>query len=185
MNKKTIKLHIELVVDYECPGIAMTEDLFTEVSFSDEEVARIRQLVKDSTCDEEAGLMPVLEQDAPALYQRVSEAADKAIKAFRLIDGIKNDYIKLDEDQMRKNFKEDYESGVFKPSEFIEDSLWYDELPEDEEDLFYLWAEWQHEVLTVSDAPKVLSRNPGIEAQLEEFTDESYLCFIPEEFKQS
>ena len=46
---KSYQLDIELFEGYMCPGIPVTEDLSIEVEFSDEEVAKIRQLVKDYT----------------------------------------------------------------------------------------------------------------------------------------
>ena len=59
---KNYQLDIELFQGYMCPGIPVTEDLSFEVEFSDEEVAKIRQLVKDYTGDKEAGLMPILQK---------------------------------------------------------------------------------------------------------------------------
>lgn len=135
---KSYQFDIELFQGYMCPGIPVTEDLTIEVEFSDEEVAKIRQLVKDYTGDKEAGLMPILQDDAPELYERVSKAAFREIYDFYLLDGLRNDGFSLDEEDQRRNFKKDLESGEFNPEEYIEDSEWYDEVPTDEDELFNL-----------------------------------------------
>ena len=134
---------IELFEGYMCPGIPVTEDLSFEVEFSDEEVAKIRQLVKDYTGDKRASLMPILKNDAPELHERIAKAAFQEIYDFYLLDGLRNGYIELDEADQQRNFKKDLESGEFNPEEFIEDSVWYDEVPTDEDELFNLWEEWE------------------------------------------
>lgn len=72
---KSYQFDIELFQGYMCPGIPVTEDLSIEVEFSDEEVSKIRQLVKDYTGDKGAGLMPILLNDAPELHERIAKAA--------------------------------------------------------------------------------------------------------------
>ena len=39
-------------------------------------------------------------------------------------------------------------SGEFNPEEYIEDSVWYDEVPTDEYELFNLWEEWESDQIT-------------------------------------
>ena len=123
---KNYQLDIELFEGYMCPGIPVTEDLSIEVEFSDEEVTKIRQLVKDYTGDKRAGLMPILKNDAPELHERIAKAAFQEIYDFYLLDGLRNGYIELDEADQQRNFKKDLESGEFNPEEFIEDSVWYE-----------------------------------------------------------
>ena len=135
---KSYQFDIELFEGYMCPGIPVTEDLTIEVEFSDEEVAKIRQLVKDYTGDKGAGLMPILLNDAPELHERIAKAAFQEIYDFYLLDGLRNDCFELDETDQQRNFKQDLESGEFDPEEYIEDSAWYDEVPTDEEELFNL-----------------------------------------------
>ena len=98
-NMNKYQLDIELFLGYRCPGVAVTEDLSFEVEFSDEEVARIRQLVKDYTGDKEAGLMPILQDDAPELHERISKAAFQEIHDFQLREEIRNISIMVDEDE--------------------------------------------------------------------------------------
>ena len=108
--------------------VAVTEDLSFEVEFSDEEVARIRQLVKDYTGDKEAGLMPILQDDAPELHERISKAAFQEICHFYILDDLRIQSIMDDEDE---------------------------------------------EPLSIPDLPS--------DIDLED--DQSYICFIPDEFK--
>ena len=98
-NMNKYQLDIELFLGYRCPGVAVTEDPSFEVEFSDEEVARIRQLVKDYTGDKEAGLMPILQDDAPELHERISKAASQEIHDFHLREEIRNISIMVDEDE--------------------------------------------------------------------------------------
>lgn len=87
---KSYQLDIEQFQGYMCPGIPVTEDLTIEVEFSDEEVAKIRQLVKDYTGDKGAGLMPILLNDAPELHERIAKAAFQEIYDYYLLDGLRN-----------------------------------------------------------------------------------------------
>ena len=98
-NMNKYQLDIELFLGYRCPGVAVTEDLSFEVEFSDEEVARIRQLVKDYTGDKESGLMPILQDDAPELHERISKAASQEICHFYILDDLRIQSTMLDEDE--------------------------------------------------------------------------------------
>ena len=97
-NMNKYQLDIELFLGYRCPGVAVTENLSFEVEFSDEEVARIRQLVKDYTGDKEAGLMPILQDDASELHERISKAASQEICHFYILDDLRIQSTMLDED---------------------------------------------------------------------------------------
>ena len=180
---KSYQLDIELFQGYMCPGIPVTEDLTIEVEFSDEEVAKIRQLVKDYTGDKEAGLMPILQDDAPELHERIAKAAFQEIYDFYLLDGLRNDGFSLDEEDQRRNFKKDLESGEFNPEEYIDDSEWYDEVPTDEDELFNLWEEWERDQFSSCDVAWVLARYPDLPEQMDLEDEQDYICFIPDEFK--
>ena len=182
-NMNKYQLDIELFLGYRCPGVAVTEDLSFEVEFSDEEVARIRQLVKDYTGDKEAGLMPILQDDAPELHERIAKAAFQEIYDFYLLDGLRNDGFSLDEEDQRLNFKKDLESGEFNPEEYIEDSVWYDEVPTDEDELFNLWEEWERDQFSSCDVAWALARYPDLPNHMDLEDDQDYICFIPDEFK--
>lgn len=179
---KKYQLDIELFQGYMCPGIPVTEDLSFEVEFSEEEVTKIRQLVKDYTGDKRAGLMPILQDDAPGLHERIAKAAFQEIYDFYLIDGLRNDYIELDEADQQSNFKKDLESGEFNPEEYIEDSEWYDEVPTDEDELFNIWKEWESVQFCSCDAAWALARYPDLPNQMDLEDDQNYICFIPDTF---
>ena len=169
---KKYQLDIELFQGYMCPGIPVTEDLTIEFEFSDEEVAKIRQLVKDYTGDKEAGLMPILQNDAPDLHERIAKAAFQEIYDFYLLDGLRNAGFSLDEEDQRRNFKKDLESGEFNP----------DEVPTDEDELFNLWEEWERDQFSSCDVAWVLARYPDLPEQMDLEDEQDYICFIPDEF---
>ena len=57
---KKYKLDVALFLGSICPEFPVTEVISIEVEFNDEEVAKIRQLVKDSTGDNGASHLPLL-----------------------------------------------------------------------------------------------------------------------------
>ena len=81
MQRKIYSFRIDADTDYTCVGAPMpqSENILVEVSLSNEEVETIKSLVAKSPFDRDAGLMPVLENDAPVLYDRIDKAAKKAI----------------------------------------------------------------------------------------------------------
>ena len=170
----------------QCLGFSHSGPVYTEgestVELSDEEVAKIRKLVSDYTGDKGAGLMPILENDAPELHDRIAKAAFKSIYDFYIVHGLRNDGFMLDEADQRRNFKQDLESGDFNPEEYIEDSIWYDEVPTDEDELFNLWEEWERDQFSCCDATWALSRYPDLPDHLDVCDDQDYICFIPDEF---
>ena len=177
------QLDIELFEGCTCPGIPVTEELSFDVEFSDEEVAKIRQLVNDYTGDKEAGLMPILQDEAPELHKRIAKAAFQEIYNYYLLDGLCSGKIELNEDDQRRNFKQDLESGEFDPEEYIEDSGLYDEVPTDEDELFYLWTGWESEQFSSHDFEWILERYPDLPEYIEiDEDDQEYICFIPDAF---
>lgn len=177
-----ISFDIELFEGYTCQGCAMIENLRAEVEFSDEEVAKMRQLVKNFDGDKGAGIMPILEDDDPELHERLAKAINKEIFEYYVIEGVNNDYFEFEEEHRKAVFKQDLESGEFVPEEFLPDSIWCDEVPTDEEELLYLWMEWVRKACRDHDAEWILARYPEIDDQME--IDESYqnyICFIPKE----
>ena len=128
MNKKTIHFDMELFQGYTCVGCAVVDDLTLAVDFTDDEIALMKQLV--SQLDEALysdGIMPVLKDGAPDLYDRMEEAARNEIFDFFVLDGIRQDYIELDEDELRANYRKDF--GIGDDEELDEDSYyeWCDE----------------------------------------------------------
>ena len=127
MNTQTIQFDMELFQGYTCIGCAVINDLVLEVEFTDEEIAQMKQLVsKIDETDYSKGIMPVLCEGAPALYERMKEAARSEIFDFYVRDGIRQGYIEFEEDELRANFREDYVITDNEPHD-DEYSEWYDE----------------------------------------------------------
>ena len=128
MNKQTIQFDMELFRGYTCIGCAVINDLELEVEFTDEEIDKMKQLVSqlDETLYSE-GIMPVLKDGAPDLYDRMERAARKEIFDFFVSDGISQGYIEFDDDELRANFRKDL--GISDDVEIDDNSYyeWYDE----------------------------------------------------------
>ena len=119
---------MELFQGYTCMGCAVVDDLTIEVEFTEKEIALMRQLV--SQLDEEhysEGIMPVLKDGAPDLYDRMESAAQKEIFDFYISDGISQGYVEYEEDELRANFRKD--NGLSDDEEIDEDAYndWYDD----------------------------------------------------------
>lgn len=126
-NEEVITFEMEIFPGYTCMGCAVVNDLEVEVAFSLEELSKMRYLV--SQLDEELyseGIMPVLRDSAPELYERMLSAVRNAIFDFYVEDGISQGFIEFDEDELRQNFLKDY--GL-DDEDFDEDLYyeWYDE----------------------------------------------------------
>lgn len=128
MDKQTIHFDMELFQGYTCIGCAVINDLAFEVEFTDEEIAQMKQLVsKIDETEYSQGIMPVLCESAPALYERMNEAARSEIFDFYVRDGIRQGYIEFEDDELRSNFKRDF--GIGDDEDIDEDDYynWYDE----------------------------------------------------------
>ena len=122
-------------------------------------------------------LLPVLDIYPPDRF--VSQPAALEVVNFCAFFWSYN--LELDEEEQRQNFKKDLESGLFKPQEFIEKSDNYNEVPEDEEELFDLWMEWEHWQFFIEDVAWIHSRH-NIDESAVDVNDIQYICYIPEEF---
>jgi len=63
-----------------------------EVDLSDQEIALIKQLVKQSP-SKRHGLMPILEDGAPELYDKLWDAIEQPLRDAVLEDGRKNGFV--------------------------------------------------------------------------------------------
>ena len=122
-----ISFEMEIFQGYTCMGCAVVNDLEVEVAFSLEELNKMRYLV--SQLDEDLyseGIMPVLRDGAPELYERMLSAVRDAIFDFLVEDGISQGFIEFEEEELRRNFLKDY--GL-DDEDFDEDLYyeWYDE----------------------------------------------------------
>lgn len=180
-TKKKYNLDLEIVGETSWMGMPLYEDLSIDVDFTDDEVATICQLVSDAEAGEEDNLMPILEDDAPELYQRIDKEARRAMFDFFLVQAAQDYNIEFDEEEQQRNFERDLESGLFVPDDFIGESDNYSEVPEDEEELFDLWSEWEHNMFGEKDAGWIRSRYTIDESWIDVSEDE-YICYIPEEW---
>ena len=126
-DQTVITFEMEIFQGYTCMGCAVVNDLEVEEGFSLEELSRMRYLV--SQLDEERyseGIMPVLRDGAPELYERMLSRVRSAIFDFFVEDGISQGFIDFDEDELRRNFLKDYslDDEDFNENLYYE---WYDE----------------------------------------------------------
>ena len=122
-DQTVISFEMEIFQGYTCMGCAVVNDLEVEEGFSLEELSRMRYLV--SRLDEEQyseGIMPVLRDGAPELYERMVSAVRNAIFDFYVEDGISQGYIEFEEDELRRNFLKDYSLN----DEDFDEDLYYD-----------------------------------------------------------
>lgn len=127
MNTQTIQFDMELFQGYTCIGCAVINDLAFAAEFTEDEIAQMKQLVsKIDETDYSKGIMPVLCEGAPALYERMDEAARSEIFDFYVRDGIRQGYIEFEDDELRANFRKDYGIADDEPYE-DEYCEWYDE----------------------------------------------------------
>lgn len=129
MKKQSIQFEMELFQGYTCIGCAVVDDLTIEVEFTDDEIQKMKQLVSQLDEDYSPGMMPMLKDGAPELYERMEAAARNAIFDFFVEDGISQGYIEFDEDELRANYRKDF--GLSDDEEIDEDDYndWeYDEM---------------------------------------------------------
>ena len=126
-DQTAINFEMEIFQGYTCMGCAVVNYLEVDVEFSLEELSKMRYLV--SQLDEDLyseGIMPVLRNGAPELYERMQSAVGSAIFNFFVEDGISQGFIEFDEDELRQNFLKDYnlDDEDFDENLYYE---WYDE----------------------------------------------------------
>lgn len=86
-DQTAISFEMEIFQGYTCMGCAVVNDLEVEVEFSLEELSRMCFLV--SQLDEDLyseGIMPVLRDSAPELYERMLSAVQERIRARYSVD---------------------------------------------------------------------------------------------------
>lgn len=127
MNTQTIQFDMELFQGYTCIGCAVVNDLSLEVEFTEDEIVQMKQLVSQLDEEYSQGIMPVLKDGAPELYDRMERAARNEIFDFLVADGIRKGYIEFEDDELRANFRKDF--GIGDNEEIDDDSYynWYDE----------------------------------------------------------
>ena len=106
-----------------------------------------------------AGIMPVLKDQAPELYNRIDDVVRSKIFDFLVEDGILQGYIEFDEDELHRNFENDMEDGTF---EFIA-SDYFDigEQPDEDslkEKAYDIWYESEMSIIDSEDLDRIRSR---------------------------
>ena len=180
---KTIQFDMYYNQGYTCIGCAMIADLFIEEEFTDDEIALMKQLVsKIDDEDYSQGIMPLLKEGAPSLYNRLEEAAHCAIYEFLVHNGFRNDYIELDDDELRKNYEKDVEDGSydFIPSDYYDLSEQPSE-EEVEEKAYRKWYEQELLNLKTMDLEWIRSRY-DIDNHVEMEDTPDYTVDIPVDF---
>lgn len=178
---KTYFFCIECNGDADCMGMILDEGLSISVDFTEKEVVTIRQLVSNAGAGVDSDLMPILASDAPDLYQRIDKAARRVMFDHFLVQAAQEYEIEFDDEERQENFHKDIENGLFVPEDFIEESNNYSEVPEDDEELFDLWSEWEHNKFEEEDAAWIRSRYTIDESWID-VSEEEYICYMPEEF---
>ena len=144
-------------------GCAVVNDLEVEMGFSLKELSRMRYLVSQLNeglyCE---GIMPVLRDGAPELYERMLSEVRSVILDFFVEDGIHKGYIEWDDNELRRNFLKDY--GI--------DDEDYDE------DLYYEWYDEEMARIRCSGLRWICARYPvDDQVSMEELPD--YTVDIP------
>lgn len=166
MNTQTIHFDMELFQGYTCIGCAVINDLALEVEFSDEEIAQMKQLIsKIDETDYSKGIMPVLYEGAPVLYERMENAARSEIFDFYVEDGIRQGYIEFEDDELQANFRKDY-------------GITDDEAHEDE---YYEWYDDEMSRIRCSGLKWIRSRY-SVDDQVNMEEDPDYTVDIPVDF---
>ena len=121
-DQTVITFEMEIFQGYTCMGCAVVNDLEAEEKFSLKELSKMRYLVSQLDEDYSKGIMPVLREGAPELYERMLSKVRSVIFDFFVEDGISQGFIEFDEDELRQNFLKDY--GL--DDEDYDEDLYYD-----------------------------------------------------------
>lgn len=84
MKKASFK--VDYNVGFECVGVPIPKIISMDVLvyLEEEDVEKIKELIKISTFDQEAGIMPILRSEAPDIYYRLDSKFQEFIKVEML-----------------------------------------------------------------------------------------------------
>lgn len=94
-----------------CTGCPVIEDLVINVPFTQPEIDLMHQLVSsidEDDADYSQGIMPILREPAPELYERIKSAALTALFDYLVTKGIQNGYVEFSDDELHANYQKDY-----------------------------------------------------------------------------
>ncbi len=181
-DQTVITFEMEIFQGYTCTGCAVVNDLEVEVPFSLEELSKMRYLVSQLDGDYSEGIMPMLRDEAPELYERMISKVRSAIFDFYVEDGISQGFIEFDEDELRRNFKKDLEDGdfIFIPCQHFSS----DEHPTEEEmdeKMYEVWYDEEMDRIHYNGLSWIRSRySVDDQVSMEELPD--YIVDIPMTF---
>lgn len=169
-NKQTVHFDI----DYY--GFTTMPDLSIEVEFTPDEIALMRKLVSllDKSLYNE-GILLVLQEPAPDLYNRIEIAARSEIFDRLVLEAFRNNEIEFNDRDLQRNFESDVKSGRFnfEPDDFTE----FSEHLDPEELKAREFDTWYEEEMNKG-IEYLRSRYP-IDEQVEIPKELIYICEIP------
>ena len=83
---KKVSFKIDYNVGFECVGVPIPKIISMDVlvDLEEEDIEKIKELIKVSTFDQEAGIMPILRSEAPDLYDHLDNEFQSFIKTEML-----------------------------------------------------------------------------------------------------
>lgn len=180
-TKLSVRLDIEYCEGIACFGVPIPQEKTIHVTteLTPEECAQIRMNLAQNPSKKEEGIMPMLREKLPDLYQKIDEVARTAICHDLLVRDASTGDLMLDEEEQIAHFKEECISGDFHPEDALEESIFFDEVPESEEELFYLWQEYERRRIAQKGFDWLLGRYTLSEEDL--IPDHySYFCEAPD-----
>ena len=165
--------------DIEYYGFTPMTDLSIEVGFTPDEIELMRKLVSqlDRSLYNE-GILFVLQDAAPDLYNRIVVAARSEIYDHLVLEAFRNNEIEFNDSDLQFNFENDVKSGRFKfePDDFTE----FSEQLDPEELKAREFDTWYEEEMNKG-FEYLRSRYP-IDEQVEIPQGLIYICEIPSDF---
>ena len=172
-NKQTVHFDI----DYY--GFSTMRDLSIEVEFAPEEIALMRKLVSqlDKSLYNE-GILLVLQDEAPNLYNRIEVAARSEIFDRLVLEALRNNEIDFNDLALERYFYSDMKSGRFTFE--LDDFAEFSERLDPEELKAREFDTWYEEEMN-KDLEYLRSRY-NIDDQIEIPQNLVYICRIPVDF---
>lgn len=159
-----------------CVGVPLheMESVKCSVEISNDEKERILKHVNLADNKSKPDTMEKLREKEPELWARIDQAAQTAIRNYMVLRYAASGDIMLDEEQQRKWFEHDSASGEFVPENALEDAIYIDEMPDDEEGLFFLWQDFERQRIQEKGIDWFLSRYTLSDEDLAEFENIPY-----------
>ena len=118
-ESKAVKVHftIEIPQGYKYMGTSYAISCDFEMEFTKKEIGLVKHFVAACEHDTDTGLMPILEENLPELYQRIDRKAREALTEFFWQEAIRRTEGTLGlGKRLQLNYEREAESGEFVPS---------------------------------------------------------------------